>query len=92
MSGGKRIFRQNLLEREFIVNKNFPGGFDDKMSTREAMLILNVKSATKHDIIKGRHKKLIIKNHPDKGTFILFYRKKVDRHIWPGRSTKLKMY
>ena len=71
MTGTSRAVRTNILETEFKQNKSYPGGFDETMSVREAMLILQLKSNKDPDTVKTRHKKLIIKNHPDRGKFLV---------------------
>ncbi|OLY83982.1 Mitochondrial import inner membrane translocase subunit tim14 [Smittium mucronatum] len=51
------------------VNKKFvKGGFDPKMSKREAALILGLKETmlTKTKI-KDAHRRIMLKNHPDRG-------------------------
>ena len=70
MTGTSKAVRKNILDKEFNLNKNYPGGFDETMSVREAMLILQVKNNKDIDHVKMRHKKLIIKNHPDKGNIL----------------------
>jgi hypothetical protein len=71
MTVASRLMRKNILEAEFKMTRHYPGGFDEGMTTREAMLILQLKSYKDPLAVKARHKKLIIKNHPDKGTNLL---------------------
>ena len=48
--------------------KNFyDGGFEEKMSKREAALILGVRESATLERIKDAHRKILIINHPDKG-------------------------
>lgn len=45
----------------------YRGGFEPKMTRREASLILGVNTSANVDKVKQAHKKIIILNHPDKG-------------------------
>ncbi len=48
--------------------KNFyDGGFEDKMSKREAALILGVRESATAERIKEAHRKILLLNHPDRG-------------------------
>ena len=48
--------------------KNFyHGGFEEKMTKREAALILGVREHATADRIKDAHRKILILNHPDRG-------------------------
>jgi hypothetical protein len=49
------------------LGKYYKGGFDSKMSKREATLILAVKDSTTKSEIKDAHRKLMMLNHPDSG-------------------------
>lgn len=47
---------------------NYPGGFMEEMTQREAMLILGYKeSKITEKELKKRHTKIMISNHPDRG-------------------------
>uniref|UniRef100_A0A0N4ZUW9 DnaJ homolog subfamily C member 21 n=1 Tax=Parastrongyloides trichosuri TaxID=131310 RepID=A0A0N4ZUW9_PARTI len=48
-------------------SKYYKGGFDPKMSRREAALILGVPPSAKSNKIKEAHKRIMIANHPDRG-------------------------
>ncbi|CAB3408981.1 unnamed protein product [Caenorhabditis bovis] len=48
-------------------DKYYRGGFEAKMSRREAALILGVPASAKPQRIKEAHKKIMIVNHPDRG-------------------------
>ncbi len=43
------------------------GGFEPKMSRREAALILGVRETSPSDKIKQAHRKIMLMNHPDRG-------------------------
>lgn len=45
----------------------YTGGFEDKMSRREASLILGVRESASIERIKDAHRRILIINHPDKG-------------------------
>ncbi|CAB4062054.1 DNAJC19 [Lepeophtheirus salmonis] len=48
-------------------SKYYKGGFDSKMTKREAALILGVSPSAPPKKIKDSHKKIMLLNHPDKG-------------------------
>lgn len=43
------------------------GGFESKMSKREAALILGVRETVPKDKLKEAHRKVMLMNHPDRG-------------------------
>ena len=46
----------------------FPrGGFEPKMSTREAALILGIKPSAPKSKLKEAHRRIMLLNHPDRG-------------------------
>ena len=45
----------------------YDGGFEDKMTRREAALILGIRESATVDRIKESYRKLLPLNHPDKG-------------------------
>lgn len=48
--------------------KNFyDGGFEEKMSKREAALILGVRESASPERIKEAHRRILLLNHPDRG-------------------------
>lgn len=51
----------------FFSRNFYDGGFDDKMTKREAALILGVRENTSIDRIKVQHRKILLINHPDRG-------------------------
>lgn len=51
---------------EHIIYKQ-TGGFEDKMTRKEAALILGVRESSTPKRIKEAHRKLLILNHPDTG-------------------------
>jgi DnaJ homolog subfamily C member 19 len=45
----------------------YDGGFEDKMSRREAALILGVRESATLERIKDAHRRILLLNHPDRG-------------------------
>jgi len=45
----------------------YRGGFEPKMTRREAYLILGVREYAKPQQIKDAHRRIMIANHPDRG-------------------------
>ena len=52
----------NLLAKRF-----YDGGFEDKMSKREAALILGVRESAAKERVLDRYRALMKINHPDRG-------------------------
>jgi hypothetical protein len=62
--------RENIFESWFGVGvgaKYYEGGFEEKMTRREAALILGVRESSSVARVKDAHRKLLILNHPDTG-------------------------
>eukprot|EP00980_Cylindrotheca_fusiformis_P028150 scaffold22583_cov106-Cylindrotheca_fusiformis.AAC.21 len=62
--------RENIFKEWFGVgvgSKYYEGGFEDKMTRREAALILGVRESSSPKRIKDAHRKLLVLNHPDTG-------------------------
>lgn len=56
------------LDSEAWANsKYYKGGFEGKMTKREAALILGVSPNAQAKKIKDSHKKIMLLNHPDRG-------------------------
>ncbi|XP_068148475.1 mitochondrial import inner membrane translocase subunit TIM14 isoform X1 [Drosophila tropicalis] len=56
------------FDAESMANsKYYKGGFEPKMSKREAALILGVNPSANKLKIKDAHKKIMLLNHPDRG-------------------------
>lgn len=45
----------------------YRGGFEPKMTKREAALILGVREYARPEQIKDAHRRIMIANHPDRG-------------------------
>ena len=52
---------------EFSLNAYYKGGFEAKMSKREAALVLGVSQGSTTQKIRDAHRRIMIANHPDKG-------------------------
>ncbi|ODV59216.1 Mdj2p ASCRUDRAFT_71934 [Ascoidea rubescens DSM 1968] len=59
----------DLLKR--FKNPPYSGGFDSRMTENEALLILDISRSEilslDKNMLKAKHRKCIIKNHPDRG-------------------------
>ena len=67
-SSGSSKTRENIFSSYFSVgSKYYEGGFEEKMTRREAALILGVRESSTEKRIKEAHRKLLILNHPDTG-------------------------
>uniref|UniRef100_A0A8C6ZAQ8 DnaJ heat shock protein family (Hsp40) member C15 n=1 Tax=Nothoprocta perdicaria TaxID=30464 RepID=A0A8C6ZAQ8_NOTPE len=53
--------------RDRGLSSYYKGGFEQKMSRREASLILGVSPSAGKTKIRTAHRKIMILNHPDKG-------------------------
>lgn len=51
----------------FANSKYYKGGFEPKMTRREASLILGVSPSASKTKIKEAHKRIMSLNHPDRG-------------------------
>ncbi|NXI25141.1 TIM14 translocase, partial [Sterrhoptilus dennistouni] len=56
---------QNLPKAGF--NGYYRGGFEPKMTKREAALILGVSPTANRNKIREAHRRIMLLNHPDKG-------------------------
>ncbi|KAJ3405122.1 hypothetical protein CcCBS67573_g01098 [Chytriomyces confervae] len=48
-------------------SKFLKGGFDAKMTTREAALILGIRESAPANKLKDAHRRIMLANHPDRG-------------------------
>ncbi|XP_064647690.1 mitochondrial import inner membrane translocase subunit TIM14-like isoform X1 [Lineus longissimus] len=75
---GRYAFRYGRLAQQTIEkqmgalptmagSKYYKGGFDPKMSKREASLVLGISPSSSKQKIKDSHKKIMLLNHPDRG-------------------------
>ncbi|XP_065337771.1 mitochondrial import inner membrane translocase subunit TIM14 isoform X2 [Cloeon dipterum] len=56
-----------LDAQSLASSKYYKGGFEPKMSKREACLILGVSPTASKQRIKEAHKRIMLANHPDRG-------------------------
>lgn len=65
-------FFSRMFGAQALAKRFYRGGFEEKMSRREAALILGVRESADPARIRDRHRKLLMQNHPDQGgsTFI----------------------
>ena len=65
--GKKMSFTESLFAKRF-----YEGGFEGKMTRREAALILGVRESASAQRIRDAHRRILMINHPDTGgsTFI----------------------
>lgn len=61
-SSGSDSFGSSWFAKTF-----YDGGFDDKMTKREAALILGVRESAATERVKDAHRKILLLNHPDRG-------------------------
>ncbi|XP_068602041.1 dnaJ homolog subfamily C member 15 [Brachionichthys hirsutus] len=48
-------------------SSNYKGGFEQKMSKREASLILGISPVSTKAKVRDAHRRIMVLNHPDKG-------------------------
>lgn len=59
--------QQQISMIDMATSKYYKGGFDQKMSRREASLILGVPQTVSSTKLKETHKRIMLLNHPDRG-------------------------
>lgn len=55
------------VKKSFFSKTYYDGGFEDKMTKREAALVLGVRETTSVERIKEAHRRVLLLNHPDRG-------------------------
>jgi len=63
----KSSFFGSLLNSSWFAKNFYDGGFEDKMTKREAALILGIRESATPERIKDAHRRIMQINHPDKG-------------------------
>lgn len=58
---------QSLKARPPRPRRFYEGGFQPKMTRREAALILGIRESATPDKVKEAHRKVMVANHPDAG-------------------------
>ncbi len=56
-----------FILQSLLGSKYYKGGFDAKMTKREASLILGISPTANKLRIKEAHKRIMLANHPDRG-------------------------
>ena len=51
----------------WFAKRFYEGGFEQKMTKREAALVLGVRESSNADRIKEAHRRILLLNHPDRG-------------------------
>ena len=55
------------MQFEGLSNRYYKGGFEPRMTRREASLILAVSPSAPAKKVKESHKRIMLLNHPDRG-------------------------
>lgn len=63
---GKEGVAPNWLDQWF-AKRFYDGGFEEKMTKREAALILGVRESAEINKVKAAHRRILLLNHPDMG-------------------------
>ncbi|TPX66557.1 hypothetical protein SpCBS45565_g04404 [Spizellomyces sp. 'palustris'] len=62
------VGRAALRASSRVGGKSFyRGGFESKMTKREAALILGIRESASKDKLKEAHRRIMLLNHPDRG-------------------------
>ncbi|KAJ8870972.1 hypothetical protein PR048_027274 [Dryococelus australis] len=56
-----------LCFQSFANSKYYKGGFEPKMTKREASLILGVSPSASKVKVRDAHRRVMLVNHPDRG-------------------------
>ncbi|KAF0308276.1 Mitochondrial import inner membrane translocase subunit TIM14 [Amphibalanus amphitrite] len=69
MPGAAKQFNEAIknLPKMDANSRYYRGGFETKMSRREASLVLGVSPSANAKRIKDAHKRIMLLNHPDRG-------------------------
>eukprot|EP01033_Poteriospumella_lacustris_P010655 gene10655-7584_t len=59
--------KENWFDRMMGARNHYDGGFEDKMTKREAALILGIRESAPVDKVKEAHRRVLLLNHPDRG-------------------------
>uniref|UniRef100_A0A8I5ZP86 Mitochondrial import inner membrane translocase subunit TIM14 n=2 Tax=Rattus norvegicus TaxID=10116 RepID=A0A8I5ZP86_RAT len=65
----KQVFQS--LPKSAFSGGYYRGGFEPKMTKREAALILGVSPTANKGKIRDAHRRIMLLNHPDKGKLVL---------------------
>lgn len=59
--------KENWFDRMMGARNHYDGGFEDKMTKREAALILGIRESSSVEKVKEAHRRVLLLNHPDRG-------------------------
>ncbi|XP_058510781.1 dnaJ homolog subfamily C member 15 [Solea solea] len=63
-----QVFSQTVKKMpSSAFSSYYKGGFDQKMSKREASLILGISPTSTRSKVREAHRRIMVLNHPDKG-------------------------
>ena len=84
---------KNIFDEWFgigVNHKYYEGGFEEKMTRREAALILGIRESSTTARIKDAHRKLLVLNHPDTGgsTYVTHKINEAKELLLKGRTDK----
>ena len=65
--GGGEAKKARSFGADFLSKRFYRGGFEEKMTRREAALVLGVRESATPERVRERHRKMLMANHPDKG-------------------------
>lgn len=63
----KSAYASRLLTGQGVFAHYYKGGFESKMTRREAGLILGISERSSLKEIKDAHRRSVLANHPDRG-------------------------
>lgn len=67
-TAGQQAAKQaDSLFASFFARNFYDGGFEDKMTKREAALILGIRESATVEKVKEAHRRVLLLNHPDRG-------------------------
>lgn len=64
---GVRFYRHIRIKEYVDPFRMYPGGFYQSMTRREAQLILGIGEGANSALVKQKHRRLMMNNHPDNG-------------------------
>lgn len=63
----RSAYATNILTGKGVFANYYKGGFENKMTRREAALILGISERSSLKEIKDAHRRNVLVNHPDRG-------------------------
>lgn len=64
--GGEAKRGGSWFGADALAKRFYRGGFEEKMTRREAALVLGVRESASPERVRERHRKMLMANHPDK--------------------------